>query len=266
MKRSELVPEGGAYRIQVLERALRILDTLAAEGQLAPSEISARLSLHKSTVHRLLAVLEQSEYVDRSHANGRYSLGLKLIELGTRASSRLDLCELAGPILDRLMEQTGETAHMGILNHGAVISVADSESYKTLRTPSTVGRRTPVHCSSQGKVLLAEWNAVDVKAFVRRNGLKSFTRHTIRNVSGLLRELAQVREQGHAIDDEEFEEGLKCIGAPIRDHTGNVVAALSIAGPAVRLRPERMPGLIESVMDAAGRLSTALGYRLDARP
>jgi DNA-binding IclR family transcriptional regulator len=266
MKQSELVAAGGTYRVQVLERALRILDTLAAEGQLAPIEISARLSLHKSTVHRLLAVLEQSEYVERSRANGTYSLGLKLIELGTRASSRLDLCELAGPILDRLMEQTGETAHMGILNHEAVISVADSESYKTLRTPSTVGRRTPVHCSSQGKVLLAEWNAADVRVFVRRNGLKSFTRHTIRNVSGLLRELAQVREQGYAIDDEEFEEGLKCIGAPIRDHTGNVVAALSIAGPSMRLRPDRMPGLIECVRNAAGRLSTALGYRLDARP
>jgi DNA-binding IclR family transcriptional regulator len=201
--------------------------------------------------------------VDRSHANGRYSLGLKLIELGTRASSRLDLCELAGPILDRLMEQTGETAHMGILNHGAVISVADSESYKTLRTPSTVGRRTPVHCSSQGKVLLAEWNSTEVKSFVRLHGLKSFTRHTIRNVSELQRELIRVREQGYAIDDEEFEEGLKCIGAPIRDHTGNVVAALSIAGPAVRLRPDRMPGLIESVMDAAGRLATALGYKAE---
>jgi DNA-binding IclR family transcriptional regulator len=201
MKQNGLVSDGGAYRVQVLERALRILDTLAAEGQLAPSEISARLSLHKSTVHRLLAVLEQNEYVDRSQANGMYSLGLKLIELGTRASSRLDLCELAGPILDRLMEQTGETAHMGILNHGAVISVADSESYKTLRTPSTVGRRTPVHCSSQGKVLLAELNATEVRTFVRRNGLKSFTRHTIRNISGLQRELAQVREQGYAVDD-----------------------------------------------------------------
>jgi DNA-binding IclR family transcriptional regulator len=275
MKQRALVSEGrepavpevaGVYRVQVLERALRILDVLAAEGQLAPSEISARLALHKSTVHRLLAVLELNHYVDRSQANGMYSLGLKLIELGTRASSRLDLCELAGPILDRLMEQTGETAHIGILNHGAVISVADSESYKTLRTPSTVGRRTPVHCSSQGKVLLAELSAGEVRKFLRRNGLKPFTRHTIRNVSGLQRELVQVREQGYAIDDQEFEEGLKCIGAPIRDHTGNVVAALSIAGPAMRLQPDRMPGLIESVMDAAARVSTALGHRAEQGP
>ena len=139
------------YHVQVLDRALRILDVLAAEDELGPGEIALRLSLHKSTVHRLLSVLEKNAYVDRSPANGKYSLGLKLIELGTHASSRLDLCELAGPVLDRLMERTGETAHIGILSQGAVISIADSESYKTLRTPSTVGRRNPAHCSSQGK-------------------------------------------------------------------------------------------------------------------
>ena len=257
---------GATYRVQVLERALRILDALAAVGQLAPSELCARLALHKSTVHRLLAVLEQNQYVDRDQASGKYSLGLKLIELGTRASSRLDLCEIAGPMLDRLMEQTGETAHIGILYDGAVISVADSESYKTLRTPSTVGRRTPAHCSSQGKVLLAELGPVELRAFVHHSGLKPFTRHTVRNIRGLQRELALARKNGYAIDDQEFEEGLKCIGAPIRDHSGNVVAALSIAGPTMRLRSERMPGLIELVMDAAARLSTALGYRAKPDP
>jgi DNA-binding IclR family transcriptional regulator len=115
-------------------------------------------------------------------------------------------------------------------------------------------------------VLLAELNASEVRAFVRRNGLKAFTRHTIRNIGGLQRELIQVRGQGYAVDDQEFEEGLKCIGAPIRDHTGNVVAALSIAGPAMRLRPDRMPVLIGSVIEAAATLSTALGYRAESDP
>jgi DNA-binding IclR family transcriptional regulator len=250
-----------AYRVQVLERALGILDALAAHGQLAPSEISSKLDLHKSTVHRLLAVLEKNEYVDRHKGNGRYSLGYKLIELGTRASSRLDLCELAGPILDALMQQTGETAHIGILSQGAVVSIADSESYKTLRTPSTVGRRTPAHCSSQGKVLLAEMKLPDLRAFVRDNGLKGYTRLTIRNISRLQRELENVRRDGYAVDDQEFEEGLKCIGAPIRDRTGTVVASISIAGPSMRLRPERMPSLIDAVQSSASRLSSALGYK-----
>jgi DNA-binding IclR family transcriptional regulator len=252
---------GPAYRVQVLDRAFAILDALAATGPLAPSEISTRLKLHKSTVHRLLVVLEQNGYVDRDRANGSYALGLKLIELGTRASARIDLCELAGPILDRLMEGTGETAHIGIMSQGAVISVADSEGYKTLRTPSTVGRRTPAHCSSQGKVLLSEMDPVQLRAFVRRNGLKAFTPMTIRRIGALERELLAVRKRGYAIDDQEFEEGLKCIGAPIRDRTGSVVAAISIAGPAMRMKLERMPRLIEAVLEAAARLSTALGYR-----
>jgi DNA-binding IclR family transcriptional regulator len=159
------------------------------------------------------------------------------------------------------MEKTGETAHIGIMSHGTVISIADSEGYKTLRTPSTVGRQTPVHCSSQGKVLLAEMDPEQLRAFVRRNGLKAFTPVTVRGIGALERELREVRRRGCAIDDQEFEEGLKCIGAPIRDRTGAVVAAISIAGPAVRLKLERMPRLIEAVLEGAARLSTALGYR-----
>lgn len=259
MKPIAIAP-GETYRIQVLDRALRVLDVLAANGQLAPSEISSRLALHKSTVHRLLAVLERNEYVDRHKGNGRYSLGYKLIELGTRASARLDLCELAGPILDALMERTGETAHIGILSQGTVVSIADSETYKTLRTPSTVGRRTPAHCSSQGKVLLAELQQAEFQAFVRANGLKSYTQLTICSIGKLQRELEEVRRRGYAVDNQEFEEGLKCIGAPIRDRSGTAVASISIAGPAVRLRPERMPALISAVQHAAARLSAALGH------
>jgi len=249
------------YRVQVLERALGILDELALQDQLAPGEIASRLSLHKSTTHRLLAVLEESGYVERSAANGKYSLGMKLIELGTRASSRLDLCELAGPVLDRLMERTGETAHIGILSQGAVISIADSESYKTLRTPSTVGRRNPAHCSSQGKVLMAGLSPAELRAFIGANPLKKFTRRTISTLTALQREVAQVRQQGYAIDDQEFEEGLKCVGAPIRDRFGNVVAAISVAGPAMRLSEARMPDFIGVVVDAAAGLSRALGYQ-----
>src|SRR5260370_15897419 len=107
------------YRVQVLDRALSILDVLATENQLAPAAISARIGLHKSTVHRLLSVLERNEYLYRDPMSGRYSLELRLIELGTRASARLDLSVLARPMLDRLMQETGETAHIGILDHGA---------------------------------------------------------------------------------------------------------------------------------------------------
>jgi len=191
--------------------------------------------------------------------SGHYSLGLRLVELGTRASARRDLCELAGPILDRLMQQTGETAHVGILSHGTVFSIADSETFKTLGTPSTLGRRTPAHCSSQSKVLLAEFSPLQLRAFVRNYPLKRFTRVTICRVADLERKLAKVRRNRYAVDDQEFEEGLKCIGAPVRDRTGSAVAALSIAGTAIRLRDW------EDAATGAGGAGGCRQFLLDAR-
>jgi len=256
-----LTAKARSYRVQVLERAFGILDALAKNGaELGVVELADRLGLHKSTVHRLLTVLECNRYVEKSPSSGKYRLGWKLIELGMHAASRLELRELARPQLERLVEETGETGHLGILQEGEVISVANVESRRTLRMPSTVGRRAPAHCTSQGKVMLAYLPCGTEHKFVRSHRLKAYTRNTITRVSRLQRELEMIRERGYAVDDEEFEEGLKCIGAPVRDHSGRVIAAISIAGPTSRLSEERMGHLVHSVMGAAARLSTALGY------
>lgn len=255
--------QASLYRVQVLERTFCILNAFAENGgtELGGAELSARLGLHKSTVHRLLTVLERNRYLEKNPISGKYRLGWKLIELGMHAVSRLDLSEIARPQLERLVEETGETAHMGILRQGEMISVANVESRKTLRTPSTVGRRTPVHCSSQGKVMLAFLQTGTVQEFVNLHGLKEYTRNTITKVTRLQLELETIRQRGYAVDNEEFEDGLKCIGAPVRDHSGRVIAAISIAGPASRLTEQRMGHLVRSVTQAASGLSTALGYQ-----
>lgn len=251
------------YRVQVLDRTFGILNAFAENGstELGGPELSARLGLHRSTVHRLLTVLERNRYLEKNPVSGKYRLGWKLVELGMHAVSRLDLSEIARPHLERLVEETGETAHMGILRQGEMISVANVESRKTLRTPLTVGRRTPAHCSSQGKVLLAFLPPGTLQEFVRSHGLKAYTGNTITRVSRLQRELETVRQRGYAVDEEESEEGLKCIGAPVHDYSGRIVAAISIAGPASRLGDKRMGHLIHSVTQAASGLSTALGYQ-----
>jgi len=250
------------YRVQVLDRAFAILDLLAEDGgELGGAELSARLNLHKSTAHRLLTVLERNCYVDRSPANGKYRLGWKLIDLGMRAIARLDVRELARPKLERLMDETGETAHLGVLRKGEVVSVANVQSRRSLRTPATVGQRAPAHCSSQGKAILAFLSPEDFKEFVQTYGLKAYTGNTLTRSAALRAELERIRQQGYAVDNEEFEQGLKCIGAPVRDHSGEVVAAISIAGPASRLSRDRMPTLVHSVISAASRLSVSLGYR-----
>lgn len=249
------------YRVQVLERVFTLLNALAAKGsELGLVELSSELSLHKSTVHRLLTMLESNRYVERNPATGKYWLGWKLYELGMQAVARHDLFQLALPTVQWLMEQTNETAHLGALRDGEVVSLVNAESRQTVRTPSTVGRRTPAHCTSLGKAMLAYLPPEQLAEFVRARGLRRYTASTITRFPELARELLRVRELGYAVDDEELEEGLRCVGAPVRDRTGRVIAAISIAGPAFRLGEDRLPAAAAAVMTAAARLSESLGY------
>jgi len=250
-----------SYRVQVLERAFQILDILAeAEGELGASEIAARVRLHKATTHRLLMALERQRYVERNPATVKFRLGWRLFELGTTAVSRLDLYALARPYVERLVEETGETAHLGVQRGDEIISLVVSESRRSLRSPSTVGRRSPLYCTSQGKAILAFLRDDHAAELIRKMRMTARTPHTLTRPSRLKKELARVRTRGYAVDDEEFEEGLRCIGAPVLNHSGEPVAAISIAGPAFRVGGERMSDLVDAVTGAARQLSAAMGF------
>jgi DNA-binding IclR family transcriptional regulator len=252
-----------AYRVQVLDRTVGILQVLAdARSSLGPAEIAQQLSLHKSTIHRLLASLERHGYIRRQPGNGKYGLGLKLFELGSRAVAGLDLREYAQPVLERLMMQTGETAHLCVMDGGQMISVAIAESRRTVRTPATVGRRSPLHCTAVGKAMLAFLPEPALLAVLKQHPLRKYTSRTLVTRAALVAELGRIRTRGYAIDDEEIEEGLRCVGAPVRNYSGAVVASLSIAGPAFRLSRSRIPQLAEAVVDAAERLSADLGHEV----
>ena len=250
------------YQVQVLDRALGILDLLAGENpELGASEVSERTGLHKSTVHRLLQVLERHRLIEKIALNGKYRLGLRLFELGSKAMAQFDLRERAQPYLKRLVLETGETAHICILDGDRMLSIANVESPRTLRTPSTVGHRTPIHCTSVGKVLLAFLPEDEQNDLINQCELTDYTRHTITKPARLKAELKLIRQRGYAMDDEEIEEGLRCVGAPVMDHSGRVVAAMSIAGPAFRLTDDRIPAVARSVIQAASELSVELGYK-----
>jgi IclR family transcriptional regulator, KDG regulon repressor len=250
------------YRVQVLDRTFSILTALASSRvPLGSTEIGARLKLNKSTVHRLLAVLEHNRFVERDHDGGRYRLGLKLVELGGIAISRIDLHGVAKPFIERLAAQTGETAHLGILRQTEVISLVNAEGKHNVRTPSTVGRRSPVHCTSQGKVLLAFQEPSMVDTLLRSYRFTPYTKQTIRSMTRFRVELAKVRREGFALDAEEFEDGLRCIGAPVRDHTGEVVAAISIAGPSFRVSSDQIPEWSRKVVFTAEDISATLGHQ-----
>lgn len=255
-------PDGDdKHKVQVLERAFDILDALATENRCRRlSDLSQAVDLHKSTTHRLLCALERRRYVERTASGTEYSLGLRLFELGMRAVSRLGAVDVARPFLDRLASATGETAHMGILRQGEIVSLVNAESTHTLHTPSTVGRRTPVHCTSQGKAILAFSSESEVQNIQKVRGFAALTPKTITSVQRLKQELKRIRAVGYAVDDEEFELGLRCVGAPVWDHTNKVVAAISIAGPVFRVSRQRLPELSALVKRAAADLSRSLGY------
>jgi DNA-binding IclR family transcriptional regulator len=246
--------------VQVLDRSFHILDALAAaRDEVSPAELASSLRLHKSTVHRLLIVLENQRFIRRT-TDGRYGLGTKLIEMGSRAMEQLDLGEHAAPFLRRLVEETGETAHISILSGTEMISIANVPSRWTLTTPSTVGRRTQIYCTSVGKAFVAFLPEERLATLLARLPFTPRTRRTITSSPALRAELERVRKRGYAIDNEEAEEGLRCIGAPVRDYSGEVAASISIAGPVFRVQKGRVAELARAVVKAAGDLSADLGY------
>jgi DNA-binding IclR family transcriptional regulator len=248
------------YRVQVLDRSFRILDTLAAApAELSAAELAIRLHLHKSTVHRLLVVLERQRFIRRTE-NGKYGLGTRLIELGCRTMEQLDLETSARPFLQRLVAETGETTHIGVLSGTEMVSIANLPGRWTLGTPSTIGRQTPVYCTAVGKAFIAFLPSAPLEALIARIEFMRRTKRTIMSPAALRAELARIRRRGFALDDEEAEEGLRCIGAPVRNYTGDVVASLSIAGPVFRVTKGRVPSLAAAVMRAGEELSAELGY------
>ncbi len=249
------------YRVQVIDRVFQILDVLAEnKGELGATELAQRLQLHKSTVHRLLATLEQHRFLQKNPENAKYRLGWRLFELGTLAVSRVELHSMARPHLAALVKQTGETAHLGVVAGGELISIASVETNRSLRLPGTVGRRSPLYCSSQGKSILAFLPETAAAEMIRGIQFKGYTRNTITTAARLKLELERVRKCGYALDNEEFEDDLRCIGAPVFNHEGQVVAAMSIAGPTYRVGAREIPRLAAAVVSASRELSAALGY------
>lgn len=254
------ISERALVGAQVVDRIVDILETFTRLGpELGVTDISRALDLKKATAHRLLASLRRRGLIAQDPASRRYRLGMKLWELGTMAASQVDWVERVHPYLEQLTERTGETTHLAVLNDGQVLYVDKVESNHSLRMPSQVGRRLPVHCTGIGKSLVAYLPDEVLAGLVARRGLPAFTRNTIVDLEALRAELARVRERGYSVDHEEIEEGLVCIGAPVRDHTAHVVAAISVAGPSSRLRPETHAGHAAEVVAIAAAMSAALG-------
>jgi DNA-binding IclR family transcriptional regulator len=260
-RRTRLETPVSRYRVQVLDRTIAVLQAVAdSETDLPAADIARQLRLHKSTVHRLLVVLESYRLIKKG-PEGAYGLGTRLIELGECAIARLKLSEYAEPHLRALADQTGEGAHVTILNGTELLSIAHVEGRWALHSLTRTGQRIQIHSTAAGKAVLAFLSGEACDELVARLTLTRKTRRTIVKPSAMKLELMRVRDLGYAVDDEEFEDGLRCVSAPIFDHRGHVVASLSMAAPVFRLRKEQVPQVARLVVAAAQGLSDDLGRR-----
>jgi DNA-binding IclR family transcriptional regulator len=253
------------YKVQVLDRAFAILDAISNHGRdVSLVELSDRVKLHKSTVHRLLMILESYRMVERDPQTGRYHLGLRLFELGTIAIGSFNVRDRAGRYLERVVFEVDETVHFCVLDGGEALYLEKIEPTKSVRMASRIGRRVPVHCTAVGKALLARLRDREVDDILRKHGLQRYTSRTITTPAELKTELAGIRDRGYSVDNEEIEEGVRCVACAVMDHAERPLAAISVSAPAFRLPMEKVPVVAASVMRAAIELSQECGYRVPA--
>lgn len=260
MERTARKPKPRRMRLSSVANSIRLTKAFSEhENEMGISALATRLGLAKSTVHRLASTLVEYDILEQNRETGKYRLGLALFELGALVRRNMDIAAQAQGEIHALAEATGETIQLAILDHLSVLYIRVRESRQAVRMSQGLGSRAPAHCTSVGKALLA-YQPAEIVNQVIEMGLKRYTPNTITEGDALRQELASIRAKGHAIDDEEIEEGLRCVAAPIRDHTGQVVAAISVAAPVQRMSKKQVQTTIPSVVAAANTISRRLGY------
>ena len=250
-----------SYPLKALDKSLAILEILSQENSaLSIAELSQRLGIYPSTIHRILDTLRYWGYVEQDPHTQRYQLGLKVLELGMAKFQGMELVKEAASYLKELQNQLNETVHLAILEEGEVLYLDKRESSQSIRMVSQVGRRLPAHCTGLGKVLLAYLEEEEQEKVIKEKGLFRFTENTITNKKKLKEELSKVREQGFAEDRGEHEKDVRCLAAPIKDHRGTVIAAVSLAVPAFRMNASKKKKLKKTLIQAGEDISKRLGY------
>jgi IclR family acetate operon transcriptional repressor len=250
-----------AGHAQALSRGLALLDYLASTpGGATLTALATALALPAPTAHRLLAALEDAGYVQPGE-DGRYRIGVRAFRAGSAFLEHRNLVAEALPRLERLMESSGETANLAVIEGGAAVFVAQVPCRELMRMNVRLGARAPLHASGAGKAMLSAMRPADVAAMLGPGPLPRFTARTLVTRAALDAALAQAAKLGYAIDDEEHAEGLRCVAAAILDESGRPWAALSLAGPTSRLADMQLARLGAAVRDAARDLGEAVGGR-----
>jgi DNA-binding IclR family transcriptional regulator len=246
-------------QVQSVDRALSILDLLARRGEVGVTDLALELDVHKSTAFRLVTALERRQLVEQVGDRGKYRLGLGVLRLAAATTGHLDVTRESRPVCARLALELGETVNVAILDSDAAINVLQEFGNAAIGSRNWIGRRTPLHATSSGKILLA-FAGPQLREAVLGGPLERHTEHTLTDPRRLREQLDQAVRDGWAATVEELEAGLTAVAAAIRDGTGEVVAAISVSGPSYRLSPDSLAEVAGRVMAAGAQISARMGH------
>ncbi len=236
-----------------------ILQAISETPEIGITELSQRIMMPKSTVYRFIQTMKSLGYITQDGDNDKYSLTFKLFEIGSRVLQHVDLIKVADVKMRELSKLTKETTHLGIRDNDSIVYVHKIDSEYNLRMHSRIGRHNPLYSTAIGKVLLAWLPESETREILKNVEFKAHTQHTLTSIDAILNELAQVRQQGYSWDNEEMEEGLLCIGKPVYDRFGQVVAGLSLSFPMSRCDEDRKLQYIQHVTKYANDISALIG-------
>lgn len=248
-----------AGSVQALDRALNLLELIAAADGLTLTDVAARAGVAPSTAHRILSTLEAHNYVVHEEERGLWLVGVKAFEVGSSFLRNRKLAGMGRAIMRELMEQCGESIHLSIEDDGAIVFISQIESHHAIRAFHRPGTRGAIHASGAGKAMLATLGDDTVRELLHRTGMKKFTEKTLDSPEKLFEELRDTRKRGWAVDDEERTKGMRCVAAAIFNEFGEAVAGLSVSGPTVRITDERIGELGPAVRRAALEITRSIG-------
>jgi DNA-binding IclR family transcriptional regulator len=253
--------------VQTLDRSLDVLEVLAqAEEALGVTEIGNRISLHKSTVHRILHTLCHRGYVERVRDNERYQLGIKIVELGIRFFNDLEIRKVASPVLNDLAKLLDEVVNLVLPDEGEVVYIDKAESSHVVSMHSKVGRRAPMHCTAVGKALLSTLPEEEVRHILEIKGMTRYTPNTIVDPDALMVYLREIKASKISIEIEENEIGIICLGTPVFDYSGRAIGAISVSGPAERIKEKGIERIGQEMKKSGEEISAHMGFDFFQKP
>jgi IclR family acetate operon transcriptional repressor len=251
--------EQAKYNLESIDRMMAVIGALERQHDLSLDQIAREAGLNESTALRYLLSLGKHDFVERDGTTGTFRLGLRLFRLGSLAIDRRDIARICQPVMDGLLTHFGESVNLATHQQGTIVLIRVMDSPNPVRKGARVGETDSWHATSLGKALLAAMPSRDAEGILAGLALPPYTPNTMTSRDGILRDLAKVAERGYAIDDEESVEGLRCVGAAVRDHDGSPNYALSVSGPKSRMTYSRIEEIGSALAKAASELSRGLG-------